>query len=603
MITFHDMFCGAGGSTLGAVIAGAQPVVGMNHWPIACESYGNNHPDARVDCADVMTVDPRRYPRADLLLASPECTHHSYARGRPKDDPNLFDPDGDQGAERSRATMWDVVRFTEFHHYDAVIVENVPAATKWGGRQGQRLKHDEYGVLFSAWLHAMDGLGYDREVVHLNSMVCGVPQSRDRIYVVFWRRGARRPDLDIRPVSWCTPCGRLVRGRQQWKRAGSVRGNYDQSYVYACSECHERVAPVITPAAAAIDWSLPATRISDRARPLKPATMQRIRRGLDRLSGRPPAVTLAELLAGGPAADPDGLVLEVGGQTFERPSSGYARAWPTDEPFKTQHASTARGLVVAAGGPSREPRPTHQPVGALLRRETHALVVPTTHGKGGDRARSPLGPMLAQTGRQEQAIVVSNMTNNVPRLADSEPAATVTCGNKLGVAIAPGAGASVGEGGGQQMAIQIDLRGANAPRPMDGAPLSTIAARGQHHGFVVANYSPGWMRPADERELGTLTTTDSHALLTYRGTGDVRGVGEPVSTIATIAEHALLSPQIAVEDCGFRMLEPGELKLASGFGADYALSGSKRDQVAQIGNAVTAPAETELVARVIEAIG
>lgn len=36
------------------------------------------------------------------------------------------------------------------------------------------------------------------------------------------------------------------------------------------------------------------------------------------------------------------------------------------------------------------------------------------------------------------------------------------------------------------------------------------------------------------------------------------------------------------------MLQPHELKLASGFERDYMLRGTKRDQVCQIGNAVTA---------------
>lgn len=585
-VRLHDLFCGAGFSTDGAVQAGAEVVVGANHWPVACESYGTNHPGARVDCADVCTVDPRRYPKAELLLASPECTHHSYARGRKKDDPNLFDPHGDQAAERSRATMWDVVRFTEFHQYEAVIVENVPAATKWGGMQGQKLRHDQYGVLFSSWLYAMDGLGYEHEVVHLNSMMVGVPQSRDRIYVVFWKKGAKRPDLDIRPVCWCSACGKLTRGRQRWKKPGSVRGNYEASYVYACAECDRRVAPVITPAAAAIDWTLPATRIGDRDKPLRPATMARIRRGIDKLADRPNVVHLDQLLSGGPDVDPDGLVVEVGGQTFERP--GYARAWGTDEPFKTQHASTSRGLVV-----------------------------PTTHGGGGDRARTVDGVMPAQTGRQEQALVVSNMSGNVPKLASSAPTGTVTTGSKLALVYAGRESGvprdATGEPMQTQTAInslylvegvaQVDLRNHNAPRLIE-EPLSTVAAGGQHHGlaYVVSNYSPGWMRPADERELGTLTTTDSHALLTYRGSGDVRAIAEPSSTLSTVAEHALLTPEIAVEDCLFRMLEPHELQAASGARPDYVLAGNKRDRVAQIGNAVTPPASRELVKRVMEAI-
>jgi DNA (cytosine-5)-methyltransferase 1 len=592
-VTFHDLFCGAGGSTLGAALAGATPLLGANHWPVACESYATNHPDTRVDCADVCTVDPRRYPRADMLLASPECTHHSYASGRKKDDPNLFDPQADLGAERSRATMWDVVRFAEVHDYDAVIVENVEAAVKWGMRQGQKYRHGDYGPLFHAWLNAMSALGYEKQLVHLNSMTVGVPQSRDRLYVVFWKKGMRAPDLNLTPTCWCGACGKLVAGYQQWKRHGATTGSYGVQYVYACPDCHTRVAPVIRPAAAAIDWSLPAERIADRARPLKPATLARIRRGLDRLEQRADVVTLEHLLSGGASVDPDGLIAQVGGNLYERP--GYARVWPTDTPMPTLTGTGDR-----------------------------ALVVPTTHAGGADRARvAGTAPLPAQTGRQEQALVLSNMTNGVPRLADAEPAATVTGGNKLGLVVAnrqhaiaqPAAGRPLHtldtKGAGYLVdPMQIDLRGENRPRPAAGEPLSTLAASGQHHGlaFVVANYSPGWVRDAHAREVGTLTATDSHAILTYRGPADGRSVAEPASAIATLAQHALVGhaarpADVAVEDCRFRMLQPHELQAAQGFPEDYVLTGTKRDKVAQIGNAVSAPSEAQLVARVIDAIG
>lgn len=590
------MFCGAGGSTLGAYMAGATPTLGMNHSQVACESYGANHPTAEIDCADIISTDPRRYAPAELLLASPECTHHSYARGRPKDEPDLFNPKGDKVAERSRATMWCVVRFAEHFDYEAVIVENVPAATKWGQRQGQRaLKHDEYGVMFSAWLYAMEGLGYEHQVVHLNSMMVGVPQSRDRIYVVFWKKGARRPDLDVRPPAWCPSCTRLVRGRQAWKKAGAVRGNYDQSYLFQCTECGTRVAPIIVPAAAAIDWSLPAVKIGEREqhgkKPLEPATMSRIDRGIRRLPSRTHVVTLAEILGRGPSVDPDGLVVEVGGNTFERSASGYARAWGSDEPMKTIHTSASR-----------------------------ALVIPTTHNDSSDRARTALDPLPSQTARQEQALVLSNMNNGVPKLASSEPADTVTTGNKLGLVVANRRNAVAKDAATTPLhaldtkgsaylvePTQIDLRGSNAPRLVSNAPLSTVAASGQHHGlaYVVANYNPGWMRPVGEQPIGTTTTTDSHALLTYRNGVDARRLGEPLTTTSTVAGHALMDgieAEIDINECRFRMLEPHELKVATGFSPDYFLAGSKRDQVKQIGNAVTAPAEAELVRRVMEAI-
>jgi DNA (cytosine-5)-methyltransferase 1 len=109
--------------------------------------------------------------------------------------------DVDPGDERSRATMWDVCRFAEAHHYKIIIVENVVEARHWAP--------------FPAWLHAMDLLGYSHQLVYLNSMFAHpTPQSRDRMYIVFWKKGAAharsrhppyRPLPALRSRTW-PPC-------------------------------------------------------------------------------------------------------------------------------------------------------------------------------------------------------------------------------------------------------------------------------------------------------------------------------------------------------------------------------------------------------------
>lgn len=158
------------------------------------------------------------------------CTNHSVARGRKRNDaqPDLFgEVLPDAAAERSRATMWDVPRFAEHHRYRAVIVENVVDAWHWQP--------------FQAWLQAMDSLGYDHHVVFLNSMHAqslgvGAPQSRDRMYVVFWRKGNPRPELErvTAPAAACPTHG-AVRARQVFKRADRAPwGRYRQQYVYTC---------------------------------------------------------------------------------------------------------------------------------------------------------------------------------------------------------------------------------------------------------------------------------------------------------------------------------------------------------------------------------
>jgi DNA (cytosine-5)-methyltransferase 1 len=547
-LTFTDMFCGAGGSTLGAARAGLTPVMGMNHWPVACESYEVNHSStgALVDCADVAVVDPRRYPTTDILLASPECTHHSYARGRPKNDPALFRQE-QEAAERSRATMYDIPRFAEYHDYKAIIVENVEAAIKWGLPKGKKLKFGTYGPLFEQWLKTMEVLGYEWELVHLNSAVCGVPQSRDRLFVVFWKKGNRKPDLATYALGYCFACEQLGEGPQVWKRPGAVTGTLNASYFYACPGCGGPLSLAVRPAADAIDWELPAPRIGDRTKRLAENTIKRIERGIAK--AREPRQT---------------FVVSVGGNTHEKPNQ--VRMWPTTDPLKT----------------------------------------------------------LTRTA--ERALVVSNMNNNVPRDPGAEAMHCVTTGAKLYLLNEPGkvvfrhgGNGTPRDAAGQTMPTQTSInalylldtanRGMD-PRRVDEQPMPTQTTR-DHHALVIASYgSPdgppgkqGHSKSAGEGPLGTLTTREVHSLFTYRANQGVRSLGEAIPAVTTKETHALLEHgEVDIEDCGFRMLQPHELKVGQDFDHDYYLHGLKRDQVAQIGNAVPGGMMTALVERVAESL-
>ena len=281
------MFSGCGGSSEGARnVAGTHVQYALNHWKLAIESHNTNHPDTHHDCADISETHPARYQRTTCLIASPECTNHSLAKGRKRK--NLHQQDifqdkaFDASAVRSRATMWDVPRFAEIHKYDFIITENVVDVRLW--------------VMFDAWLMAMHGLGYQHECVYLNAMfahsgsITGfAPQSRDRIYIVFWKKGNRKPDLDIRPKAPCSRCG-TVEAIQHWK-PGRRAGKYKTQYTYRCSVCAAPVLPFYYAALNALDLSLPMIRIGDREKlgkkPLSVNTRKRIQFGLDKYGIRP----------------------------------------------------------------------------------------------------------------------------------------------------------------------------------------------------------------------------------------------------------------------------------------------------------------------------
>jgi DNA (cytosine-5)-methyltransferase 1 len=488
-----------------------------NHWQRAIDTHAANFPDVDHDCADISQVDPRRYGYTDILWASPECTNHSVAKGRKRvtNQPDLFGETlPDEAAERSRATMWDVPRFAEHHRYAAIVVENVVDAARW--------------VMWPAWLQAMELLGYRHQVVYLNSMHAPAiaapraPQSRDRLYVVFWRQGNRAPDLEIRPRAWCPNCDRDVEAVQSWKKPDRPWGRYRAQYVYRCPSAacrHSIVEPYALPAAAAIDWSMPGQRIGDREKPLSDKTMARIRAGLDRYA-RP-------------------MTFEAKGNTFVRfgedGTARYARAWPVDQPTAT-----------------------------LTTSETRALVVPV-EGREGKAAASVAAPLRTQSTRAETALVVpSGGTWNEAAHAASEPFRTRTARETDGIAFI------------------AELRGGGSDARDVREPLATVTASGNHHMLVRHNSSKG--------DGGEMCTPANEPARTITTTGHQSLVGWPSSV-----------PE--VEDCTFRMLEPGEIQAAMAFRPDYRVTGNRREQVRQLGNGVTPPAAEWLIRALVESLG
>jgi DNA (cytosine-5)-methyltransferase 1 len=296
-LTFTDIFCGAGGSSTGLVAAGFELKLAANHWQRAIETHAANHRNADHLCADINNYDMRRLPKTDVLWASPICTEISPAGGRRRSRGQLsFDLEleghvPDAAWERTRATAYDVIRATEVHRYAAVLVENVMEfVTDW--------------ELFDWWRQGMELLDYHSQIVSVSAAHVGggdddmAPQWRDRVYVVFTRKGIPLPDLKPRPLARCLECGEDVRAVQSWRNGRRV-GKYRQQYDYRCpnARCrHALVEPYVRPAASVIDWSNLGVRIGDREahglRPLAANTVKRIRSGLDQLGERRMVLTV-----------------------------------------------------------------------------------------------------------------------------------------------------------------------------------------------------------------------------------------------------------------------------------------------------------------------
>jgi len=353
-LTMTDMFCGAGGSSTGATsLPGITVKTALNHWDKALESHNANHPDTIHVQADIKETDPRYIGNSDILWASPECTNHSVAKGRKRvtNQADLFgDTLPDEAADRSRATMWDVPRFAEVHHYRAIITENVVDAAKW--------------VMFDAWLMAMKSLGYEHKIQYLNSMHAQhgglpAPQSRDRMYVLFWKKGNKAPDVEkyFRPKAYCSSCDEVVDAMQVFKKAEQW-GRYRAQYVYRCPKAackNAIVEPGWLPASAAIDWSLRGERIGDRTRPLAPKTLARIVAGLAKYGQEPVSIDSVR-----------------GSQILSAVNK---------EPFQTQTTAYTRSLLVPVEGrEGKQAQLATDPIRTqTTRNETGLLTPPKDH--------------------------------------------------------------------------------------------------------------------------------------------------------------------------------------------------------------------------------
>ena len=430
-LTATDFFCGMGGSSTGLVGAGYDVKVAANHWGVAIETHSANHPDTEHLCADISNVDLRYLPKTDLLWASPICTEVSPAGGRRRKGHqlDLFEEHGhvpNAAFERTRVTFWEVVRAAEIHRYKAILIENVVEAAHW--------------ELFDVWLSAMTALGYHHQFVSVSAAHIGddqgnahAPQWRDRLYIGFVRDGITMPDLQPRPLAWCHHCGHDVNAVQAWKKPGRRIGKYGPQYVYVCPVPHPDgiLEPYVLPAAAAIDWTNPGTRIGDRERPLGAATLRRIKLGLETV--------------GNPS------LIAAGGNTWDAASganNSYVRAWPLDaSPTPAQVTAIQNGVA------------TTEPFLTVLRRNARPTSVndPAATFTGGGFHHGLTTPPGAFISAHHGGYANGDPTMNKPV---SEPMRTMT--------------AQVNK------SLVIPYRKGAKPCPVTADALSTMATRDQH---------------------------------------------------------------------------------------------------------------------------
>ncbi len=243
-----DNFAGGGGASLGVEQATwSAPDVAINHDPIALGIHAVNHPNTEHRIEDVFASDPRAIAKGRAIALawfSPDCTHHSKAKG------------GKPRKKNIRALAWVVMRWASMPRpmKPAIIaLENVEEFQDWGPLTAEDLPcPDRKGQTFNLFVHRLRQAGYQVEWRELRACDYGAPTIRKRLFLI-----ARSDGL---PIKWPAP----------------THGDPK-----ALEVSMGALKPWRT-AAECIDWSIPCPSIFARKKPLADKTMARVARGVKR---------------------------------------------------------------------------------------------------------------------------------------------------------------------------------------------------------------------------------------------------------------------------------------------------------------------------------
>lgn len=610
-----DSFAGGGGASTGIEWAlGRSPDFAVNHDDEALLMHAANHPDTVHLKENIWKVDPRALTQGKpvfLLWASPDCRHHSKAKG---------------GAPVSRSVrgLADVVLvWAETVSPQIILLENVEEFAQWGplGDDGKPCPARK-GAEFARWVRHLEKLGYAVDWRELRACDHGAPTIRKRLVLV-----ARR---DRKPILWPAP-------------------------THAKPDDPRVKAGVLKPwrtAAEIIDWSLPCpsiflTRPEAKAarlqvvRPLADKTMARIARGFKR-----------HVLD---RAEPFVVTLNHSGEGFRGQGLG--------EPFRTvTSARDAHGIVTPfvshaqQGGRSRPADVPLHTVCASAKDQNQILAPFLAQQNGGWDHRGGRAidePLATITTAGGQVTPITGFL--VPRYGERPATAGSKPQEPRSRSVEEPAPVVVPTGNGGDLAAcylaQHNLNAIGRPADEPAATLATSGAQVQPVMGFLATLRRNTKAIGGDEPVGTISTSGAHHALiaphltAYYGTGEGACHDEPARTVTTRARFAHVEGHIAlppltpamaerarqvaaflrahgawdgpgefvtlgdfiVWDIGMRMLTPRELARAQGFPESYDITaGGRLTETAQrhkIGNSVCPPlAEAVARANCVEAL-
>jgi DNA (cytosine-5)-methyltransferase 1 len=596
-----DFFCGGGGAGTGLEMGLGRAVnVAKNHSPQAISMHTVNHPGAVHYTTDVFEGDPDTECAGKAVgwfHMSPDCTHHSQAAG------------GQPRKREIRNLSWIGLKWAGKKKPRVISLENVKQILQWGPLIAKRDKatgrvvklgggvaapgevvpvHQQFlvpdpkrrGQTWAVFVAELQRLGYVVEWRVIKACDFGAPTSRERLFMI-----AR---CDGQPIVWPEPthAKHPTKGQKKWRTA---------------AEC--------------IDWTIPSKSIFDRAKPLAPATLRRIAKGMKKFvidaadpfivpianwsgesvqSAHDPLRTVTSWPRGGSFAMASPIIAPATHQGSDR-INDPREPLPTVTCANRGELTLISPVLVGAGGPeySGKPVAVDQPAGTLMTQNHRAIaaahLVKFRFSDEGKALDEPLPTITSGGNYQRPAGAAHAMGVSTALMAQMNGGFNTTAAKSIEDPMT-----TVTNTGSQQQLVTANLatlRKNCVGRAMD-EPVPTMTAGAEHHALVEYTLS-------QEHEEGALRV--AAFLISYYGTENVSGAGEPAPTITTKDRLGLVTvtikgtPYVIVDIC-LRMLQPSELYKAQGFPDDYIISHgadgkpfTKTQQVHMCGNSVSPP--------------
>lgn len=563
-----DLFCGAGGTSQGLKEAiedeaGCElHLTGYNHNEVAIKTFKTNHPSASAHKADLFNINPlHHYKRGDvdILVASPECTNHSIARG------------GMPINDQSRCTAHCVTLWAEKLAPPVFIIENVRELRDWGplGADGKPLKSRK-GETFRAWIKMLESLGYRIEHRLLRAADYGDPTTRMRLFII----GVR----GRRSMPWPSQThskDRLL-GLKPWIPARDI-----------------------------IDWKLRGKSVFNRKNPYAVKTLRRVITGLKEFGLAPFIVPQHQ--GGRPVHSVNDPLAAI--QTTSR---GIGLTMPKLDAFIIPHFGEHKKQKPRAQS-IKGPLPTVTSHGAGELAQPYLIVLRGTSDAAS--IDSPAPTVTAGGGHLglAQAYLISTAHGNGAEGAEAdkrraksilEPLPTVA-GNRGDFYVA------------QPFIIPIDHQSNVSGTKTPDEPLSTITTKQRHaliDPYLLQYYGSSTATPTS-KPLPTVTCQDRFALSEPRLKEEPNLTAENRARVITElfkwcdcvltaleqitekkAKAHIRQPVFHVEQTGqtllipleilLRMLNWRELAAAQGFPSHYQFKGTSTQIVKMVGNAV-----------------